>query len=120
MGRFLLAGAGISAVLLLAACGGAELTISGAVGTGQSAYFVVQSDATAISKLKTSAAQSGASTTVQDGDHHAGSHVCSWNTSKDGHSYQIDVYALGMSAAETTQLSAICSSGQGTINSQLP
>ena len=120
MVRSLMAGAGISAALMLAGCGNSELTISGQIGSGQSAYFVVQSDATAIGQLKTSAASSAAGTTVQDGDHHSGTHVCGWSTNKDGHSYQIDLFASGMSAAQTTQLSAVCNSGESQINSQLP
>jgi hypothetical protein len=93
MRRLALAACGALAVVLLSSCGSASLTVKVA---SPAASVVVVSDSDAIAALKTKVQQlfSSGSTgsTVVDGDQHSGNHVCGFNRSKNGHSYQVDVY----------------------------
>ncbi len=83
--------AGIGTTLLLAGCGNQTITASESV-EGLSVSIVVTSDSTAIASLESSLKTSDATATVSNGDNHTGNHVCGFNVSKNGHTYQVDVY----------------------------
>jgi hypothetical protein len=83
--------AGIGTTLLLAGCGNETVTASESV-SGLSVSIVVTSDSTAIAYLESKLKTSDAGATVSNGDNHTGNHVCGFNVSKNGHTYQVDVY----------------------------
>ena len=83
--------AGIGTTLLLAGCGDETVTASESVA-GLSVSIVVTSDSTAIASLESSLKTSDAAATITNGDNHSGNHVCGFNVSKNGHTYQVDVY----------------------------
>ncbi|MGA7987446.1 MAG: hypothetical protein WCB51_03495 [Candidatus Dormiibacterota bacterium] len=97
--------AGIGAALLLAGCGNQTITASQTVA-GLSVSIVVTSDSTAIASLESSLKTSDASATVSNGDNHTGSHVCGFNVSKNGHTYQVDVYGSVPSSTCNAQAQA--------------
>jgi len=81
--------AGVASALLLASCGDETVTATESA-SGLSVSIVVTSDSTGIAAIEKSVKGSGA--TVTNGDTHAGAHVCGFNVSKNGHTYQVDVY----------------------------
>jgi hypothetical protein len=81
--------AGVAGALLLASCGDETVTATESA-SGLSVSIVVTSDSTGIAAIEKSVKGSGA--TVTNGDTHAGAHVCGFNVSKNGHTYQVDVY----------------------------
>jgi hypothetical protein len=83
--------AGIGTTMLLAGCGNETVTASES-SAGLTVSIVVTSDSTAIASLESSLKTSGAGATVSNGDNHTGNHVCGFNVSKNGHTYQVDVY----------------------------
>jgi hypothetical protein len=83
--------AGIGTTLLLAGCGNQTITATESA-EGLNVSIVVTSDSTAITSLESSLKSSDATAKVSDGDNHTGSHVCGFSASKNGHSYQVDVY----------------------------
>jgi hypothetical protein len=89
--RALFVVAGLGATLLLAGCGNETITASESQ-SGVSVSIVVTSDNTAISSIEQSLKTQQTGVTVSSGDNHTGSHVCGFNVSKNGHSYQVDVY----------------------------
>lgn len=84
---FLVAGA--ATTLLLASCGDETVTATESAA-GLSVSIVVTSDSTGIAAIEKSVQGSGAK--VTNGDTHSGPHVCGFNVSKNGHTYQVDVY----------------------------
>jgi hypothetical protein len=83
--------AGIATTLLLAGCGNQTVTATESA-EGVNVSIVVTSDSTAIASLTSSLKASDPTAKVSDGDNHSGSHVCGFSASKNGHSYQVDVY----------------------------
>jgi hypothetical protein len=83
--------AGIGAALLLSGCGNQTITASESV-SGVSVAIVVTSDSTAITSIESSLKSQDTGVTISNGDTHSGNHVCGFNVSKNGHSYQVDVY----------------------------
>lgn len=81
--------AGLGATLLLAGCGNETVTATES-GSGLTVSFVITSDADAVTALETSIKSSGL--TVANGSSPTGAHVCGFNRSKNGHTYQVDVY----------------------------
>jgi hypothetical protein len=129
VGRSLLAGVAVAAVLLVAGCGNSEITITG-TSEGISVYTVVQSDSTGIGLVKQKisaekpanliAAMRG---TVSDGSNPVGIHICGFSVSKNGHSYQVDRYAASLPAGVTSSEAAAtaCSSSlKSDVTSWLP
>ena len=83
--------AGVGVALLLAGCGNETITASESQ-SGISVSIVVTSDNTAISSIEQSLKTENTGVTVSNGDNHSGAHVCGFNVSKNGHTYQVDVY----------------------------
>jgi deoxyhypusine synthase len=81
--------AGITATLSLASCGTQTITATES-GSGLSVSFVITADADALNTLEATIRTSGL--TVVDGSSPKGAHVCGFNRSKNGHTYQVDVY----------------------------
>ena len=77
--------------MLLASCGNQTITASESA-SGLSVSIVVTSDSTAISSIESSLKTQETGVTISNGDTHTGNHVCGFNVSKNGHSYQVDVY----------------------------
>ena len=104
---------GTAAVLLLAGCGNATLTVDEDIA-GIHLFIVVQSDSTAITELqpviKSELSSSGISGSITQGGSPSGSRICSFSVSKDGHSYQVQVYAPSSAASLFTGASFPCSS----------
>jgi hypothetical protein len=113
MHRRVLATIAFAATLLLAGCGSSTITVT-ASSAGQVGSGVVTGDSDAIAALKTKlAAFFGAGATVTDGDQHTGNQVCTFNASKNGHSYSVVIYgALPASSCDA--------SGQTNFLSQAP
>lgn len=93
MNRAVLVVAGIGATLLLAGCGDQTITASQAV-SGQTVAIVVTSDSTGIASVESRVKAASPGVTVANGDTHTGGHVCGFNVSKNGHTYQVDVYGV--------------------------
>jgi hypothetical protein len=110
--RLILGGIGLSAILLLSGCGTSSLTL---VVSSPAASVVVTSDSDAIKAFKPKVQQQLAATgeTLVDGDQHSGNRVCGFSSSKNGHTYQVDVY--GSAPAQTCNQQA-----QQQFQSQLP
>ncbi len=102
MHRTLFVVAGIGTTLLLAGCGNQTITASESV-SGVSVAIVVTSDSTGLSSVESRIKAVSPTVTISNGDTHSGAHVCGFNVSKNGHTYQVDVY--GSSAVPT----AVCS-----------
>ena len=83
--------AGIGTTLLLAGCGNETVTASESA-SGLSVSIVVTSDSTAIAYIESKLKASNTGVNVSNGDTHSGNHVCGFNVSKNGHTYQVDVY----------------------------
>jgi hypothetical protein len=83
--------AGLGTTLLLAGCGNQTITASQAV-SGQSIAIVVTSDSTGIASVESRVKAASPGVTIANGDTHTGAHVCGFNVSKNGHTYQVDVY----------------------------
>jgi hypothetical protein len=83
--------AGIATTVLLVGCGDQTVTASESA-SGINVSIVVTSDSTAISSIESSLKNTGTGVTISNGDNHKGSHVCGFNVSKNGHTYQVDVY----------------------------
>jgi len=81
--------AGIATTLLLASCGTQTITATG-TGSGLSVSFVITADTDAVTALEATIRTSGL--TIVDGSSPKGAHVCGFNRSKNGHTYQVDVY----------------------------
>jgi hypothetical protein len=60
--------------------------------SGVSVAIVVTSDSTAITSLESKLKSVASGVTIANGDSHSGAHVCGFNVSKNGHTYQVDVY----------------------------
>jgi hypothetical protein len=103
--------AGIGATILLAGCGNETVTASESVA-GLTVSIVVTSDSTAIASLESSIKTSDTSATISNGDNHTGNHVCGFNVSKNGHSYQVDIYG--------TVPSSVCSAAQQSFLADAP
>jgi hypothetical protein len=89
--RAVLVVASIGTTLLLSGCGGQTITASQAV-SGQTIAIVVTSDSTGIASVESRVKATSPGVTFANGDTHTGAHVCGFNVSKDGHTYQVDVY----------------------------
>jgi len=89
---------GIAATLLLAGCGNQTVTASETQG-GITVQVVITSDSTAITALEAKLPTSAAGVTFSNGDSHSGPHVCGFSASKNGHSYQVDIYGTLPSSA---------------------
>lgn len=81
--------AGIGATLLLASCGNQTITAT-EIGSGLTVSFVITGDTDAVNALEATIKSSGL--TIVSGSSPAGAHVCGFNRSKNGHTYQVDVY----------------------------
>jgi hypothetical protein len=81
--------AGIGATLLLASCGNTTVTAT-ETGSGLTVSFVITSDGDAVTALEATIKSSGL--TVANGSSPTGAHICGFNRSKNGHTYQVDVY----------------------------
>ena len=109
-----LATLGVSATLLLAGCGSSSSITATISSTSQQGSVVVTGDSDTLATLKTKAAAVfGAAATLADGDQHTGNQVCSFNVTKNGHSYTVVVYG-GLSASSCN------SQGQTQFLSQAP
>jgi hypothetical protein len=89
--RAILVVAGIGATMLLAACGNQTITASQTV-SGVSVAIVVTSDSTAIGSLEAKLKSVAPGVTIANGDSHTGTRVCGFNVSKNGHTYQVDIF----------------------------
>jgi hypothetical protein len=122
-GRFLLAGFGASAALLLAGCGNSEITVTSSQG-GITVSIVVQSDSTGIGLVRQEAAtkSNGGNAKVTDGSHPVGPHICGFTASKGGHTYQFDFYGKNLPSGVTTSAveSEFCGAEQTSLMSGLP
>ena len=81
--------AGIAATLLLASCGTQTITAT-ETGSGLTASFVITGDTDAVNALEATIKSSGL--TIVSGSSPTGAHVCGFKRSKNGHTYQVDVY----------------------------
>jgi hypothetical protein len=81
--------AGIAATLLLASCGTQTITAT-ETGAGMTVSFVITGDTDAVNALEATIKHAGLS--IVSGSAPTGAHVCSFNRSKNGHTYQVDVY----------------------------
>jgi len=88
-----------SGTLLLAGCGSSTIT---ATQAGYSA--VVSSDSDAITALKAKLPSNLNGATLHDGDAHSGPHICGFNASKNGHTYQVDFYGTLPSGVNGSEL----------------
>jgi hypothetical protein len=84
--------AGLGTTVLLAGCGNQTITASAAALSGQSIAIVVTSDSTGIASVEAHVKAATPGVTIANGDTHTGAHVCGFNVSKNGHTYQVDVY----------------------------
>jgi hypothetical protein len=80
---------GLAATLLLAGCGNETITAT-QTGSGLTVSFVIMSDTDAVTALEATIKSSGL--TIASGTSPTGAHVCGFNRSKNGHTYQVDVY----------------------------
>ncbi|HZS14345.1 MAG TPA: hypothetical protein VFC09_07090 [Candidatus Dormibacteraeota bacterium] len=116
MKRFL-AVLGLPALLLLAACGGSSTSsITGQLSSGGlQGSMVVTTDSGAIAAVKANlnlGQLSSSGVTIVDGDQHNGNHVCGFNVSKNGHSYQVDYYT------DSSQLASLLTQGCSSTEQQ--
>ena len=126
-GGWLLAALGMPAALLLAGCGSSVATVTG-TQDGTTYSVVVSSDSTGISLVKEEISSGGSDgnfqgASVSDGDQHTGNDVCSFSTSKNGHTYQLTWYVSHVPAGTTTsELASLLCSAQvkQSFDSQLP
>lgn len=81
--------AGIAATLLLAGCGTQTITATD-TGAGLTVSFVITGDTDAVNALEATIKSSGL--TIVSGSSPTGAHVCGFNRSKNGHTYQVDIY----------------------------
>ena len=98
-GRWLLAGVAGVVCLLAAGCSTDAITVTGGVGSA-TLSVVVQSDSAGIALVKQSVSSQNStlSGTVTNGDTHVGNHLCGFDVSKDGNSYDVDFYAAKLPA----------------------
>jgi hypothetical protein len=90
------------AAFAVSACGSSNSTITVAsTGNGVGVYGVITTDSTAMPVIKR--AEGTTSATILDGDQHKGNHVCGFNVSKNGHTYQFDWYTDNSLAAAALQ-----------------
>jgi hypothetical protein len=83
--------AAIGTTLLLAGCGSQTITASESV-SGVSVAIVVTSDSTGLASVESRIKSASPGVSISNGDSHSGAHVCGFNVSKNGHTYQVDVY----------------------------
>lgn len=107
MRRVACAVVGFAATLLLAGCGNETITAT-ETSSGLTVSFVITGDTDAVTTLEQTIKSSGL--TIASGTSPTGAHVCGFNRSKDGHTYQVDVYGAAPSttcnaAAQTEFLS---------------
>jgi hypothetical protein len=106
------------AAFTLSACGGSNSTITVTAGGG-TIWGVVTSDSTAIPVIQ-KAESNTPNVTVQSGDVHMGNHVCGFNVSKNGHSYQFDWYTNNSASASLLQTTECGSTFQQQFLSEAP
>ena len=81
--------AGIAATLLLASCGTQTITAT-ETGSGLTVSFVITGDTDSVNALEATIKSAGL--TIASGSSPTGAHVCGFNRSKNGHTYQVDIY----------------------------
>jgi hypothetical protein len=117
--RFTVAMSAAIAAFIVSACGGSNATITVAsTGNGAGVWGVITTDSTAMAVIK-KAEGATSNVTVQDGDQHMGNHVCGYNVSKNGHSYQVDYYTSS-SLAESLLTSQCASTAQQQFLTEAP